>query len=118
MPWMAKKTSDTSGTRRVQSLADLEADPRNANKGTPRGRALLADSPKQDGAGRSVLADRQGRVIAGNKTVEQAKKLDLPVRVVSTNGQELVIVQRTDLDLLTDPAARQLALADNRIAEL
>ena len=30
----------------------------------------------------------------------------------------LVVVQRTNLDAATDPAARQLALADNRIAEL
>jgi hypothetical protein len=104
--------------RHIESIADLEQDPRNANKGTSRGRALLADSLKAYGAGRSILADRQGRVIAGNKTIEQAKKLDLPVRVVPTNGQELVVVQRTDLDLLTDPTARQLALADNRIAEL
>lgn len=78
----------------------------------------MAESIHRFGAGRSVLADRGGRIIAGNKTVEQAKALNLPIRVVTTDGKELVVVQRRDLDLQTDPKARELALADNRIAEL
>jgi DNA modification methylase len=65
-----------------------------------------------------VLADRHGRLIAGNKTVEAARRLQLPIQVVETDGRRLVVVQRTDLDLSTDARARQLALADNRIAEL
>lgn len=105
-------------SRRLTKIGDLTPDARNANRGTPRGRALLADSLTTYGAGRSILADRQGRIIAGNKTAEQAQRLELPVRVVETDGRELVVVQRTDLDLTEDTAARQLALADNRIAEL
>jgi DNA modification methylase len=93
-------------------------DDKNANRGTKRGRGALAESIDRFGAGRSVLADRSGRIIAGNKTVEQAKALNLPIRVVTTDGKELVVVQRRDLDLQTDPKARELALADNRIAEL
>ena len=73
---------------------------------------------KAYGAGRSILADRHGVVIAGNKTLEQAQALGLKVRVVETTGDELVVVQRTNLDLATDATARQLALADNRVAEL
>ena len=34
------------------------------------------------------------------------------------HGQELVVVQRVDLDVRTDPRAQELALADNRVAEL
>jgi DNA modification methylase len=78
----------------------------------------LAESLRTNGAGRSILADRHGRVIAGNKTLEQARALDLAIRVIETNGDELVVVQRQDLDLDQDARARQLALADNRIAEL
>jgi DNA modification methylase len=104
--------------RSISSINDLIPDSRNANRGTPRGRALLADSLTTYGTGRSILVDRDGRIIAGNKTAEQAKTLALPVRVVETDGDHLVVVQRTDLDLTADPAARQLALADNRIAEL
>ena len=45
------------------------SDSRNANKGTERGLALLDKSLRQYGAGRSILVDKNGRVIAGNKTL-------------------------------------------------
>jgi DNA modification methylase len=108
----------TTGIKSLATTADLTPDTQNANRGTRRGRALLGQSLRDDGAGRSILADRHGRVIAGNKTLEQATALRLPIRVVETTGEELVVVHRTDLDLATDPRARRLALADNRIAEL
>src|SRR5262249_31736357 len=62
--------------------------------------------------------DRAGRIIAGNKTVEEAKALGIPVRVIKTQGKHLVVVQRDDLDLETDARARGLAIADNRVGEL
>lgn len=106
-----------STVREIQSIDDLSPDPENANNGTARGRRLLAASIKELGAGRSVVAEASGTVLAGNKTVETARALGIPVRVVQTTGEELVVVQRTDL-YLEDPEARALALADNRIAEL
>ncbi len=102
---------------RPTTVDDLALDDQNANRGTTRGRQLLAQSLQEYGAGRSILADRRGRVIAGNKTVEQARALKLPIQVIRTDGRTLVVVQRTDLDL-TDGKARALAIADNRIAEL
>jgi hypothetical protein len=62
-------TSDTVKRARV---ADLVPDGRNANRGTPRGRAVLDKSLQELGAGRSILVDRNGRIIAGNKTHEAA----------------------------------------------
>jgi len=53
-------------------LKDLTFDEHNANKGTERGTAMLADSLQELGAGRSILIDRNNRIIAGNKTAEQA----------------------------------------------
>jgi DNA modification methylase len=99
-------------------LGDLTPDPRNANRGTDRGRAALAQSLRDYGPGRAVLIDRHGLVIAGNKTVEEAKRLNIPLRVVKTDGQHLIAVQRDDLDLRTDPRAQSLAVADNRVGEL
>ena len=96
----------------------LQPDPHNANNGTQRGRGMLERSLRQYGAGRSILADRNGVVIAGNKTLECAVDIGLPVRIVQSDGTELVVVQRTDLDLNTDASARELAYADNRIAEV
>src|SRR5712692_9432012 len=104
--------------RRLRQLTDLTPDPRNANGGTDRGRDALLRSLREYGAGRAVLIDRHGRIIAGNKTVEQAKRLNIPLRVVKADGQHLIAVQRDDLDLATDPRARAVAIADNRVGEL
>lgn len=70
------------------------------------------------GAGRSILVDKHGVTIAGNKTLEEAEALGLPVKVVETDGSELVAVMRKDLDLEEDGKARRLAFADNRIGEI
>jgi DNA modification methylase len=102
----------------IQTLHDLTLDPQNANRGTARGQHLLTHSLQEFGAARSIVTDRAGRVIAGNKTVTQATDLDLPVEVVQTRGDRLVVVQRLDLDLLDDSRARRLAIADNRTSEL
>jgi DNA modification methylase len=100
-------------------MTALRTDQHNANKGTKRGRELLEQSLKELGAGRSILVDKDGNVIAGNKTLEMAQKLGLKVRIIEAGRDELVAVQRPDLDL-TDGAgeARRLAYLDNRVAEL
>ncbi|HEV2324550.1 MAG TPA: hypothetical protein VGS10_11425 [Terracidiphilus sp.] len=99
-------------------ITDLTPDDKNANKGTRRGRETVKKSLEQFGAGRSVLIDRDGRLIAGNKTVEQAAAAGISeIVVVPTDGTKLVAVQRTDLSL-DDPKGRGLAVADNRTGEL
>lgn len=102
----------------LETIADLTPDPRNLNVGTERGRALLERSVRELGAGRSIVCDKNGVVIAGNKTLDVAAELGLPIRTVETDGSELVVVQRTDLDLATDVQAKRLALFDNRVSEL
>jgi DNA modification methylase len=97
---------------------DLTLDPTNANRGTERGRETVARSLEECGAGQSILADRNGTVIAGNKTLEAARKLGLPVRVVETAGDELLVVKRTDLALDEGDRARRPAYLDNRSSEL
>ena len=100
-------------------LTDLVPDARNANKGTARGLSVLEDSLQQLGAGRSILVDKNGAVIAGNKTLETASAAGFQdVLVVETDGKQLVAVKRTDLDLSSDPLARKLAYADNRAGEI
>lgn len=103
----------------VKSIGDLVPDDRNANKGTERGNAMIEHSLRRYGADRSILIDKNGKIIAGNKTVENAGLIGLEeVVVVPTDGSKLVAVQRTDLDLDADPRARELALLDNRTAEV
>jgi DNA modification methylase len=98
---------------------NLKPDSKNANKGTQRGQELLKESLKELGAGRSIVVDKSGNIIAGNKTFTQAQALGMNIRVIESKGDELVVVQRSDLDLNEAAgAARRLAYLDNRVSEL
>lgn len=100
-------------------ISELIFDDHNANKGTSRGRGMLEKSLSKYGAGRSILIDKNNRIIAGNKTAECAVEIQMNnVRVIETDGSEIIAVKRTDLDLITDHAARELAFADNRVAQV
>jgi DNA modification methylase len=114
----SKGPSSPGAPTQVRSLNDVSPDPRNANRGTSRGLEAIDASLRQFGAGRSIVLDRSGRIIAGNKTADRARRLGIPLRVVKTDGRHLVAVQRCDLDLATDSTAQQLAIADNRVGEL
>ncbi len=96
----------------------LRLDPANANRGTERGRELVKASLAECGAGRSIVVDRSGTTIGGAKTLEAARALGLPVKIVESTGDELIAIQRTDLDLGADERARRLAYLDNRASEL
>ncbi len=116
-----EKQADNKPERAMADIAlkDLVFDPHNANLGTPRGRGMLEKSLQKYGAGRSILIDKNNKIIAGNKTAEVAGAIGLEnIRVIETDGKELVAVKRTDLDLDTDKAARELAFADNRVSEV
>ena len=99
-------------------IQDFIPDNINANKGTQRGSYLLEQSLHNNGAGRSILVDKAGRIIAGNKTAEAAASVGLDdAVVVKTNGNQVVVVQRTDIDL-DSAEGRALAIADNRVGEV
>ena len=91
-----------SNTKTIEDISDLTPDPQNANEGTERGLRMLDDSLREDGAGRSILVDKDGVIVAGNKTLERAADIGLPVRVVQTDGTELVAVSYTHLTLPTN----------------
>ena len=94
-------------------LHDLIQDDRNLNKGTERGQQLIEKSLREFGAGRSILLDKNNRIIAGNKTHQNAELAGLDdVIIVETDGTKLVAVKRTDVDLDTKKG-REMALADN-----
>jgi hypothetical protein len=105
----------------VAAKKPITLDVRNANTGTDRGRTLLKRSLQDLGAGRSILTDKAGRIIAGNKTYETWAELadGANIEVVHTNGEKLIVVQRDDLDL-SEPngLARRLAYYDNRVGEV
>ena len=94
-------------------IENLVPDDLNANKGTEYGQHLIENSLRKFGAGRSILIDRNNRIIAGNKTIENAANIGLDnVIVVETDGNQIVAVKRKDIDL-DSAKGRELALADN-----
>jgi DNA modification methylase len=104
---------------RTVKIEDLKLDPGNANKNTKKGRAMLAKSIEEYGAGRSILIDRNNVVIAGNSTLTAAKAAGITeIEVIESDGTSLAAVQRGDLDLETDSKAKELAIADNRTSEV
>lgn len=88
--------------------------------GTERGLQMVEDSLQQDGVGRSIVADAQDRIPAGNKTLQAAMNAGIEdVIEIETNGRAIIVHKRTDWDL-TDPqgAARRYAYRDNRASEV
>ena len=61
----------------MNTIKDLQFDNHNANKGTARGRGMLEKSLQKYGAGRSILIDKNNKIIAGNKTIEIAGEIGL-----------------------------------------
>ena len=104
-------------TKIIESnIEQLIPDDMNFNEGTEFGQHLIEDSLRKFGAGRSILLDKNNRIIAGNKTIENAVNVGLEdVIIVETDGTKLVAVKRTDVDLDTQQG-REMALADNATA--
>jgi hypothetical protein len=99
-------------------IGAFRQDPNNARKHNPRNVGMIERSLQESGAGRSILADRHGTILAGNATIEAAANAGIEDAViVRTRGDQLIVHVREDLDA-TDPQAIKLALADNRAAEL
>jgi hypothetical protein len=95
------------------SIERLIPDNKNFNKGTEYGQHLIEESLRKFGAGRSILLDKNNRIISGNKTIENAAIVGLDnVIIVETDGNQIVAVKRKDIDLDSDKG-RELALADN-----
>ena len=100
----------------MTKLNDLKSDHKNARKRTDRSATLIKNSLEKFGAARSIVIDEENRILAGNGTVEGAKKAGLNnVRVIETDGNEIIAVKRTGL---SEDEKVGLALADNRSSDL
>lgn len=90
----------------------MEVNENRFNKGTTYGRGIIAESLKELGCGRSVLADRNDVILCGNEVFSIAQELGMKIRVIETTGDELIVVKRTDVDA-KDKKGLELALVDN-----
>ena len=100
----------------IVNISAIKPDPMNANKGTAAGQSMVDESFARLGAGRSVLLDSGGGLIAGHKSTNGAKAAGIQnVRIIETDGSELIAVKRMDIAPGSE-AAQLLGLADNQTA--
>ena len=104
-------------TKTLIKITELVPDGKNFNKGSEYGNSLIEKSFRKFGAGRSILIDKNNRIIAGNKSVENAAAIGMEdLQIVESDGKRIIAVKRMDIDLDT-PEGRELALADNATAK-
>ncbi len=100
---------------RTRHIADYQQDPNNLRVHNPRNIGVIVDSLHEVGAGRSLVADQDDVIQAGNGVLEAAAEAGITkVLEIETDGDELVVVKRK----LTDEQKRALAIYDNRAGEL
>lgn len=103
---------------RLIDIKELRFDEHNFNRHNDEGMQLLEKSIKENGFGRSVLLDKDNNIVGGNGVTEQAIKAGAKkVRIIETDGTELIAVKRTDLTLDSEQG-RKMALADNSVANV
>ena len=100
----------------MSKVSEIKLDPRNYRIHGEENKRLIRKSLTECGAGRSILVDKNDIVIAGNGVYEQAQELGLKVRVIESDGTELIAIKRTDLST-KDEKRKLLALADNRASD-
>lgn len=97
-------------------IKELKFDEHNFNRHNDEGMSLLEKSIKENGLGRSILLDKDNNIVGGNGVTEKAIELGkTKVRIIETDGTELIAVKRTDLTLDSEQG-RKMALADNSVA--
>ena len=100
----------------MAKISELKFDDKNFNKHTEFGMGLLEKSLRENGAGRSILIDKDNNIIAGNGIIEAAGSVGLEdVQIVESDGSKIIAVKRTDIALDSE-RGRTMALADNATA--
>lgn len=97
-------------------MSEIKFDKRNYRKHSDKNKNLINKSLKECGAGRSIVIDNNNEIIAGNGIYEQAQKLGIKTKIIETDGSELVVVKRTDLET-DDEKRKQLAVMDNSTSD-
>lgn len=94
----------------------IKSDKRNYRVHNDKNKKLIKKSLEECGAGRAILLDNEESIIAGNGVYEQAEKLGIPVRIIETDGSELIALKRIDL-ATEDEKRKTLAMVDNHTSD-
>lgn len=97
-------------------MTEIKFDKRNYRKHNDKNKSLIRKSLEECGAGRSIVIDNNGEIIAGNGIYEQAQKLGLKTKIIETDGSDLVVVKSTDLNT-DDDKRKKLAVMDNSTSD-
>lgn len=97
-------------------MSEIKLDPRNYRIHGEDNKRLIRKSLCECGAGRSIVIDRDNVMIAGEGVYEQAQALGLKVRIIESDGKELIAIKRTDLST-EDEKRKLLAFADNQTSD-
>lgn len=109
--------SNPARNSKGQSMTQqIKFDRRNYRKHSDLNKSLIRKSLQQLGAGRSIVIDSEGEIIGGNGVYQESQALGIPVKVIETDGSELVVVKRTDLKT-SDEKRKKLAVMDNSTSD-
>ena len=97
-------------------MGEIKLDAHNYRIHDERNLKLIKKSLKECGAGRSILIDADGEIIAGNATYKTAQELGIPVETIKIDGSKIIALQRTDLHT-QDKERKQMALMDNTTSD-
>lgn len=97
-------------------MDEIKLDSRNYRIHGEENKRLIRKSLSECGAGRSIVIDRDNVMIAGEGVYEQAQALGLKVRIIESDGKELIAIKRTDLST-EDERRKLLAFADNHTSD-
>ena len=97
-------------------MDEIKFDKRNYRKHSDKNKRLIRKSLQECGAARSIVVDSEGEIIGGNGVFGEAQRLKMPIKVVETDGSELVVVKRTDLKT-GDEKRKKLAVLDNSTSD-
>ena len=93
---------------------EIKFDKRNYRIHNDRNKKLIKKSLEECGAGRSIVIDNDGEIIGGNGVYEAWG--NKPVKVIETDGSELVVVKRTDLST-DDEKRKMMAVLENTTSD-
>ena len=96
-------------------IKDIKFDERNYRIHSEKNKQLIRKSINECGLARSVVVDNENCLIGGNGVVSQLDK-NTKIKVIETDGSELVVVKRTDLST-DDEKRKKLAVMDNSTSD-
>lgn len=109
---MSETATTNNNELDVEDLKFLERNPRTHDV---RNKAMIEDSLRRNGFARSIVLNEKNEILAGNGTTEMATIVGMKkVRVIDTDGDEIIAVRRNNLTLQQQ---MELALYDNRTGD-